>query len=130
MKFYDILVSNPRIADDIEFATDIYRSLCNNVWYNYQEDEIIRESWRSSGRLVSRVRNQLRESLIKYNPSISEDYLHFYCSNGEGKISDDVHEFYDSNQIWILDGVYDKDINPDNHPMVLRRRGLRKLLGD
>jgi hypothetical protein len=62
---------------DITFANKVYANLCNLVWYDYINDEVISQSWRGAGGFVADIRN------------IGEDYIDFYCSGNEGEVDKD-----------------------------------------
>jgi len=62
-----------QVQDD-EFAQQLYASLCNTVWYNEETGEKYSCSWRYAGGVVASMRCQ------------GEDYIHFYCSGGEGNV--------------------------------------------
>ncbi len=143
IKLYDILLSEPQM-DNIDFATDIYRSLCNNVWYNSSADQIIQESWRSSAAFVADIRNERRRKNKEMShPKKSvikdigvEDYISFYLCGYEGIISHWISEFYKSKDIFLLDGVYGENpppmalssLKPDDHIIVKRFRRLDRLI--
>jgi hypothetical protein len=132
---YDILLSESRM-DNIAFAVDIYRSLCNNVWYNSSSDQIIRESWRSSASFVADIRNERRrknKEMSHQKKSVSkdigfEDYISFYLSGDEGTINHWIDEFYKSKDIFLLDGIYLNGINPDDHIIVKKFRRINSLI--
>lgn len=61
-----------QVQEDI-FAQQLYASLCNTVWHNKNTNDTFSCSWRYAGGLVASMRCR------------GEDYMHFYCSGGEGK---------------------------------------------
>jgi hypothetical protein len=63
----EILINSNKMSD-ITFANKVYANLCNLVWYDYINDEVISSSWRGAGGIVADIRN------------IGEDYMDFYCS--------------------------------------------------
>ena len=63
---------------DKEFATDVYRALCNMRWKKLDVDYHYSCSWRYAGRLVAEIRD------------VDEGYLDFYCSGGEGFVSIEI----------------------------------------
>lgn len=63
------------VLDD-EFARQLYASLCNVEWV--KGDEHYACSWRYAGDLVASLRGK------------GEDYMDFYCSGGEGRVSEAV----------------------------------------
>ncbi len=74
----DLISLREQLLDDT-FAVEVYRALCNMKWRNLQHpDQIYSCSWRAAGGLVAEIRNK------------GEDYLDFYCSGGEGLVSDQV----------------------------------------
>jgi len=66
-----------KIKND-EYAVDVYRALCNMRWRNESIDDTYSCSWRYAGGLVAELRGK------------GEDYLDFYCSGGEGRVSKEV----------------------------------------
>jgi len=81
----DILEALPKdcefitlIRTDDEFATELYAALCNMMWVKNGITWMC--SWRYAGGLVADIRNK------------GEDYMHFYCSGGEGTVSDRIRE--------------------------------------
>lgn len=98
MRFSEILCDDGRIFDK-EFATRIYGHLCNLVWFDYIDEELIEFSWRGAGGFISNLRSR--------NLQIKEDYLDFYCSNNEGVVEKEIEDFFNKNYIILLDGFYD-----------------------
>lgn len=104
-----------KIQNNREYAVDLYRALCNNDLINKQsgresiesadalkqliEDGFYQSfSWRSAGDVVAELRD------------CKEDYLDFYCSGGEGIVSEQVRN--DLDQIgWIVVNVPDNVID-------------------
>jgi hypothetical protein len=83
--FETALLSMKDRVQDLDFATDLYRALCNMRWQSKTEPENIYScSWRYAGGLVANLRGQ------------GEDYLDFYCSDREGTITDEVKHFFDA----------------------------------
>jgi len=93
-----------------DFATDVYRALCNNTWIKPPDDnldymaEIMRGgmfkwhcSWRYAGGIVAHIRNTY------YNAK--EDYMDYYCQGREGEVTSQVREAF-ADIGWI--------ISPDN----------------
>jgi len=81
-KFDDIIrikLSEMVINSD-DFAQHLYASLCNTIWYNKSTNDIYSCSWRYAGGMVAAMRNK------------QEDYLHFYCSGGEGGYYLDIYK--------------------------------------
>ncbi len=66
------------LAEDT-FAHEVYAALCNMKWRNILNYEMIYAcSWRYAGELVASIRAK------------GEDYMEFYCSGDEGKVSNRV----------------------------------------
>jgi hypothetical protein len=94
MTFRERLESYDKIKD-YDFAQKIYANLCNLVWYDYVNDEVITFSWRSSGGFVSGIRQ------------LGENYMDFYCSGNEGEIDDEIEKLFESWNIVNVKGYYD-----------------------
>lgn len=94
MTFRERLESYDKIKD-YDFAQKIYANLCNLVWYDYVNDEVITFSWRSSGGFVSGIRQ------------LGEDYMDFYCSGDEGEIDDEIEKLFESWNIVNVKEYYD-----------------------
>jgi hypothetical protein len=80
---------------DYDFAQKIYANLCNLVWYDYVNDEVIEFSWRSAGGFVAGIRK------------LGENYMDFYCSGNEGEIDDEIEKLFESWNIVNVKGYYD-----------------------
>jgi hypothetical protein len=94
MTFRERLESHPKMSD-YDFAKKIYANLCNLVWYDYVNDEVITFSWRSSGGFVSGIRQ------------LGENYMDFYCSGNEGEIDDEIEKLFESWNIVNVKGYHD-----------------------
>ena len=103
MTFRERLESYDKIKD-YDFAQKIYANLCNLVWYDYVNDEVItfsnlpvstEISWRSSGGFVAGIRQ------------LGEGYMDFYCSGNEGEIDDEIEKLFESWNIVNVKGYYD-----------------------
>lgn len=94
MTFRERLESYDKIKD-YDFAQKIYANLCNLVWYDYVNDEVITFSWRSSGGFVASIRQ------------LGEGYMDFYCSGNEGEIDDEIEKLFESWNIVNVKGYYD-----------------------
>lgn len=66
------------LVKDEDFAKALYASLCNMDWS--KEDIRVAFSWRYSGGIVARLREQ------------NEDYMDFYCSGNEDIVDPKVEE--------------------------------------
>ena len=78
----------PKLKKDEEFATDVYRALCNMRWRSKWTPFKYSCSWRYAGGLVADLRDQ------------GEDYIDFYCSGNEGNVTEEVRKIF--NQLgWI-----------------------------
>jgi hypothetical protein len=77
---YDLIEDLHKIDKELlknkGFAEDLYKALCNIKWC--KNGEVRALSWRMAGGVVSGLRNE------------GEDYLDFYCSGGEGTITEEV----------------------------------------
>jgi len=114
MLFVDILKNCEEIKDP-SFAQKMYAHLCNLVWFNITEDELIDYSWRAAGRFISDVRN----SVIDNN---DENYLDFYCSGGEGQIDVEIQEFLSQNNIVLFEDFFTiEDYENDNIMTVVEK---------
>ena len=114
---------------DITFANKVYANLCNLVWYDYINDEVISSSWRGAGGIVADIRN------------IGEDYMDFYCSGNEGEVDPEIEELFNANGIVVFENLYDSysdDLNltqkaalrKKEHPVVVaynRDKNLNKI---
>ena len=68
---------------DYDFANEVYSALCNNKWRSiFKPGYEYSCSWRFAGGLVAEIRGK------------GEDYLDFYCSGGEGKVTERVEKFF------------------------------------
>ena len=63
---------------DKEFATDVYRALCNVRWRKFCTDYHYSCSWRYAGGLVAEIRE------------VDENYLDFFYSGGEGFVNIEI----------------------------------------
>lgn len=72
---------------DREFAIKVYANLCNIIWYDYINNKLIKYTWRSAARFVAELRNS------------GETYINFYCSGGEGVISEEIEKIFNENGI-------------------------------
>ena len=71
----DLLKLSEKIKD-YNYAQELYAALCNMKWQNIKNPKIIYScTWRYAGGIVGRIRNN------------KENYMDFYCSGGEGKVS-------------------------------------------
>ena len=125
----EILINSNKMSD-ITFANKIYANLCNLVWYDYINDEVISSSWRGAGSFVADIRN------------IGEDYMDFYCSGNEGEVDKEIEELFNMNGIVLFEDLYDSYSNTLNltekaalrkkeHPIVVaynRDKNINKIL--
>ncbi len=88
---------------DKDIATDFYRALCNMRWKKLVMANDVHEqtiaklkgeepgvwscTWRGAGRIIAEIRN------AHYNTK--EDYMDFYCSGDESRVSDTVNECFE-----------------------------------
>ena len=68
-----------KIENNEEFATEVYRTLCNNKFFHEERNMVWTGSWRYVGGFVSSISN----------PG-SSDYMDFYCSGDEGRLNEEV----------------------------------------
>lgn len=74
---HDIKALADRAREDREFAVELYAGLCNADW-EHDDGTRWEGSWRYAGELIAHLRGR------------GECYLDFYCSGGEGEITDRV----------------------------------------
>jgi hypothetical protein len=129
MRLKDILINSNKMSD-ITFANKVYANLCNLVWYDYINDEVISQSWRGAGGFVADIRN------------IGEDYIDFYCSGNEGEVDPEIEELFNMNGIVVFENLYESysdDLNltekaalrKKEHPVVVaynRDKNLNNIL--
>ena len=129
MRLKDILINSNKMSD-ITFANKVYANLCNLVWYDYINDEVISQSWRGAGGFVAGIRN------------IGEDYMDFYCSGNEGKVDKEIEDLFNANGIVVFENLYDSypdvsdimekvELHKREHPVVVaynRDKNLNKIL--
>ena len=129
MRLKQILIDSNKMSD-ITFANKVYANLCNLVWYDYINDEVISQSWRGAGGFVAGIRN------------IGEDYMDFYCSGNEGKVDSEIEELFNANGIVVFENLYESysdDLNltekaalrKKEHPVVVaynRDKNLNNIL--
>ena len=76
----DLYKLKDKLQDD-DYAVDLYGALCNMQWQNIKNPEIIYScSWRYAGGVIAGMRCE------------GESYLDFYCSGGEGNVTEEVKE--------------------------------------
>jgi hypothetical protein len=80
---HDIRALADRARRDRGFAVELYGALCNADWRHDDGTEWC-GTWRYAGEVVAQLRGR------------GEDYMDFYCSGGEGKITDRVAEAMDA----------------------------------
>jgi hypothetical protein len=94
MRLKDLLINSNKMSD-ITFANKVYANLCNLVWYDYINDEVISQSWRGAGGFVADIRN------------VGEDYMDFYCSGNEGKVDVEIEKLFNDNGIVVFEDLYE-----------------------
>lgn len=83
--FENHLKSIQTSLQDLNFATDVYRALCNMQWKRSgTSDEIYSCTWRYAGGLIAKIRDK------------GENYMDFYCSGGEGTVTEVVEKLFNS----------------------------------
>ena len=98
----DLKWLSDKVNEDLDFATDVYRALCNMRWRKIDnKKEIYSCSWRYAGGLVADLRG-MRGAM---------DYCEFYCSGNEGHVSDEVEEAFKKLGWEPLPWEYDTDEN-------------------
>ena len=129
MRLKDLLINSNKMSD-ITFANKVYANLCNLVWYDYINDEVISQSWRGAGGFVADIRN------------LGEDYMDFYCSGNEGKVDKEIEDLFNANGIVVFENLYESypdvlDIDEKvklckkEHPVVVaynRNKNLNNIL--
>jgi hypothetical protein len=78
------------VRGDEEFAVELYAALCNMRWVHAEEDGPVSVSWRHAGGVVAALR--AKNDAERANAS----YLDYYCSGGEGTVSDAVAHALDA----------------------------------
>jgi hypothetical protein len=76
---HDIKALADQARSDLEFAVELYGALCNADW-RHDDGTEWHGSWRYAADVVAHLRG------------CGESYYDFYCSGGEGKITDRVAE--------------------------------------
>lgn len=94
MRLKDLLINSNKMSD-ITFANKVYANLCNLVWYDYINDEVISQSWRGAGGFVADIRN------------LGEDYMDFYCSGNEGRVDKEIEDLFNANGIVVFENLYE-----------------------
>lgn len=129
MRLKQILIDSNKMSD-ITFANKVYANLCNLVWYDYINDEVISQSWRGAGGFVAGIRN------------LGEDYMDFYCSGNEGEVDPEIEEVFNANGIVVFENLYESypdvpdimekvELFKKEHPVVVaynRDKNLNKIL--
>jgi hypothetical protein len=77
---HDIKALTDRARNDRQFAIELYSGLCNADWRHDDGTTWPGGTWRHVGAVVAHLRG------------LDEGYLDFYCSGGEGEITDRVRE--------------------------------------
>lgn len=72
-----------RAKADRQFALDMYRALCNNVFIHSGGEEPVTFgcSWRYAGGIMAELVD-------------GHDYMDFYCAGGEGDISPEIEQVF------------------------------------
>jgi hypothetical protein len=82
--FVDLLRAHPWFIDKLktndDYAVAFYGSMCNLSWYHWHFHQEFSRTWRSAGGLVAELRGK------------GEDYIDFYCSGGEGRVTSEIKE--------------------------------------
>lgn len=129
MRLKELLINSDKMSD-ITFANKVYANLCNLVWYDYINDEVISQSWRGAGGFVAGIRN------------LGEDYMDFYCSGNEGKVDSEIEKLFNDNGIVVFENLYESypdvpdimekvELFKKEHPVVVaynRDKNLNKIL--
>ena len=85
----------PMMKEDVVFAKDVYRALCNMRWRKKWSFRKYSCSWRYAGGLVARLRDK------------GEDYIHFYCSGHEGSVRQEIKKSF--NKLGWVPSPWPKD---------------------
>ena len=129
MRLKDLLINSNKMSD-ITFANKVYANLCNLVWYDYINDEVISQSWRGAGGFVADIRN------------LGEDYMDFYCSGNEGIVDKEIEDLFNANGIVVFENLYESypdvldidekvKLRKKEHPVVVaynRNKNLNNIL--
>jgi hypothetical protein len=67
------------MAQQMDFAEEIYDALCNTAWAHRSGTQSWACTWRCAGDIAAALRGHPNES-----------YMTFYCSGGEGRITERV----------------------------------------
>lgn len=111
-----------------ETAIEVYDALCNTAWYDYIEDKVISYSWRGAGGYIAELRNALYRA--------GEDYMDYYCSGSEGKVTPKIEETFNNECIVVIKGYYDRSELSDDeklkrfksqHPDIVAYNRAKKL---
>lgn len=122
--FEKILLNSPNMEDD-QFTMDLYRALCNNVWYNTEGKQIIGYSWRVNAAFISGVKSDRLNHDYHDDRRWQDDQ--YYNSGNEGVISDRIKEFMHSNGIVLFENFYESLQNPGDGKM---KEGLNLMDND
>ena len=84
----DLYKLGERVLDHT-YAGELYDALCNVIWrYGDRPGEPWSCSWRTAGAIVAELRGACTAG--RKEGAIFEDYLDWYCSGSEGRISERV----------------------------------------
>jgi hypothetical protein len=86
MELYRSSLIEARVKD-MDYAVELYGALCNMRWRKERpddEDDDGSERWSCSWRYAGGIVAGLRQA--------GESYLDFYCSGGEGQVTERVRE--------------------------------------
>lgn len=72
-----------RIHSDRNFAKALYAALCNNA-FRHESSKSIDDYWSCSWRYAGGVVAQIED--------LGGNYMDYYCSGNEGKITPEIHE--------------------------------------
>ena len=129
MRLKQILIDSNKMSD-ITFANKVYANLCNLVWYDYINDEVISQSWRGAGGFVASIRN------------LDEDYMDFYCSGNEGVVDAEIEKLFNANGIVVFENLHESyphvsdidekvKLRKKEHPLVVaynRDKNISKII--
>ena len=73
-----------KVKESDEYCKALYAAMCNMGWQRIEVIPILKDeywscSWRAAGRIVSELREE-------------GDYMHWYCSGGEGTVAEVIRE--------------------------------------
>lgn len=89
-----------KIIDSVEYSTDLYSALCNNVFQKMELMPMLVDntwscSWRYAGSIIASIRDE-------------GNYLDWYCSGKEGNITEEILNDITHLKWKVIEGEYDE----------------------